>query len=89
MNEQIVLGSGKLYVMALPADGVVPESNTIEVEDNRVGYIKGGASLEYKPTELQIADDSGTFIRRYVTSEEVTFKSGILTWNVDVLNKLS
>lgn len=86
MNEQIVLGSGKLYVMAYTDE--VPASTVIEQEANRLGYIKGGASLEYKPTELQIADDSGTFVRRYLTAEEVTFKSGVLTWNLDVLNKL-
>ena len=89
MNEQIVLGSGKLYIMALPADGVVPATSTIETEANRLGYIKGGASLEYKPTELQVADDSGTFTKRYVISEETTFKSGVLTWNTQVLNMLS
>lgn len=50
MNDQIVLGSGKLYVAAYT--GEVPTADIIETEENRVGYIKGGASLEYKPTEL-------------------------------------
>ena len=88
MTDQIVLGSGKLYMMAFPTNGEMPDSNTIETAQNQVGYIQGGASLEYTPTELQIADDSGTFIRRYLTSEEVTFQSGVLTWDLDVLSKI-
>lgn len=87
MTDQIVLGSGKLYIMGF--NGEVPGAEIIETEENRVGYIQGGASLQYSPTELQISDDSGTFIRRYLTKEEVTFKSGVLTWTLEVLNQLS
>lgn len=43
MTDQIVLGSGKLYIMGF--DGEVPAADLIETEEHRVGYIKGGASL--------------------------------------------
>lgn len=87
MNEQIILGSGDLYVVAY--NGTLPADTTIETEANKIGYISGGASLEYKPTELEVQDDSATFVKRFTTAEEITFKSGILTWNAEVLNKLS
>ena len=34
MTDQIVLGSGKLYMMAFPANGEMPDSNTIETAQN-------------------------------------------------------
>lgn len=87
MTDQIVLGSGNVYIMGF--DGEVPAAELIETEENRVGYIQGGASLQYSPTELQISDDTGTFTRRYLTKEEVTFKSGVMTWTLNILNQLS
>lgn len=86
MTEQIILGSGDLYVTDFT--GTIPEDTVIEVEENLIGRIKGGASLEYKPTEYEVADDAYKVIKRFVISEETTFKSGVLTWNLEVLNKL-
>lgn len=86
MTEQIILGSGDLYVTDFT--GTIPENSVIEVDENLIGRIKGGASLEYKPTEYEVADDAYKVIKRYVISEETTFKSGVLTWNLEVLNKL-
>ena len=86
MTEQIILGSGDLYVTDFT--GTIPEDTVIEVEENLIGRIKGGASLEYKPTEYEVADDAYKVIKRFVISEETTFKSGVLTWNLAVLNKL-
>ena len=46
-SERIVLGSGKLYCVEY--SGTLPEDATIETADNLLGYIGGGASVEYKP----------------------------------------
>lgn len=88
-NEQIILGSGKLYITTVGSDGAIPVDTEIEVAENELGYISGGASLEYKPEELEVSDDSGAFVRRFVTKEEITFKSGILTWNAKTLSILA
>lgn len=88
MTNQIVLGSGELYIAAYDADVGIPADGALEVEENLMGYIKGGASVEYKPTEYEVFDDSYAVHSRFITSEEVTFKSGILTWNVETLQKL-
>ena len=90
--ERIVLGSGKLYVTtATISSGVysVPADNTIEVAANLLGYIKGGATLEYTPTFYTVKDDLGIVSKKFLTEEAAVFKSGILTWNGDVLDKLS
>ena len=86
MSKRITLGSGKLYCIAY-AD-TLPEVETICVEDNLLGYIKGGASLEYAPTFYEAKDDLGYVIKTIITEETATLKSGILTFNGDTLNKL-
>lgn len=92
MAERIVLGSGKLYCATISATaGVysIPADNTLEVASNLLGYIKGGATLEYTPNYYSVKDDLGIVSKRFLTEEAVTFKSGILTWNGKVLDKLS
>ena len=87
MAEQVILGSGDLYIVAY-AGGTIPADNLIEIADNKIGHIKGGASLEYKPTEKEISSDTGEILKRFVISEEITFKSGILTWDLETLTKV-
>lgn len=87
-EQRVTLGSGDLYVVKF-AGGAVPEHGTIEVSDNLIGGIKGGAELSYKPTIYAVKDDKGVVHKVFITDTEVIFKSGILTWNNTVLNKLS
>ena len=87
-TETITLGSGKLYCMEYPADGIIPEDDVIEVEDNRLAWIKGGAGLEYTGEFYDAKDDLGMVSKRKINSEEVKMTSGIMTWNGKVLKKL-
>jgi hypothetical protein len=90
-SKNIVIGSGKLYCTeAVKTDTgyTIPDNATLEVDDNILGYIKGGATLTYEPEFYTAKDDLGYVSRKYLTSEEVTLKSGIMTWNADVLQKL-
>ena len=50
-SENIILGSGDLYIVEF--NDAVPEDATIEIDDNRAGNIKGGATLEYTATRHQ------------------------------------
>ena len=85
-SKRITLGSGKLY--CLPYASTVPEVDTICVEDNLLGYIKGGATLEYAPSFYEAKDDLGYIQKTIITEETATLKSGILTFNGETLNKL-
>lgn len=85
-GEKIVLGSGKLYVTEFT--GEIPESGIIETEENLLGLIQGGATLEYKPSFYSAKDDLGLVEKEVLTDEEATFKSGIMTWNGNTLAKL-
>ena len=87
-NETITLGSGKLYCMEIPENGQLPEDSAIEIESNRLAWIKGGASLEYAGEFYDAKDDLGMVSKRKLTTEEVKLTSGIMTWNGDVLKKL-
>ncbi len=85
--EKIVLGSGKLYVMEYTAP-TIPTDLLLEVADNLLGFIQGGATLDYKPSFYEAKDDLGLASKTVLTEEEVTLKSGVMTWNGNTLKKL-
>lgn len=86
-TSTVTLGSGDLYIMDF--EGSIPQDTEIEVLTNKIGSIKGGAELEYAPESYTVTGDNGMTYKAFITKEEVTFKSGILTWNLDVLDKLT
>lgn len=85
-KETITLGSGKLY--SVEYTGTIPSNTDLEKESNILGYIQKGTSLDYKPEFYEAEDDLGIVKKQILTKEEVTFKSGILTWNAETLKKL-
>ncbi len=84
--KRITLGSGSLY--CIPYVDTVPEVEEICVAENELGYIKGGASLEYTPTFYEAKDDLGKVVKTIITEESALLKSGILTFNGNTLTKL-
>lgn len=88
-KESIVLGSGDLYCTDfLGTDKEIPADEEIEKEENRLGHIKGGAEIEYKPGFYEAKDDMGKVSKVITTEEEVTLKSGIMTWCGTTIEKL-
>ena len=85
-NKIVTLGSGKLYVMAF--SDAMPTVDAICVDDNLLGYIKGGAALEYTEETYEEKDDLGYVSKIITTSEEAILKCGLLTWNGETLQKL-
>lgn len=85
-GDKIVLGSGKLYTSEF--SGTIPDNATLEVEANLLGRIQGGATLEYKPKFVDVTDDLGLVQKTILTEEDVTLKSGVLTWCGNTLAKL-
>ena len=86
-TSTVTLGSGELYI--LDFTGEIPQDTQIETPTNKIGSIKGGAELVYSPESYTVMGDNGRTYKSFITKEEVTFKSGVLTWNLDVLNKLT
>lgn len=92
MSKRIVLGSGKLYVVEATMDDgvyVIPADATLEDDDNLIGYIQGGATLEYTPEFYEAKDDLGYVSKKYLTDETVILRSGVMTWDGNTLAKLS
>lgn len=82
----IVLGSGKLYYAEY--DNEIPDDATLETDDNILGLIQGGATLEYSPTFYTATDDFGLVEKTILTAEEAKFKTGIITFNGNTLAAL-
>jgi hypothetical protein len=85
-KSTITLGSGKIYLTAY-ADAM-PTVDDLCKEENLLGYIKGGAALEYTEETYEEKDDLGYVSKIITTSEEALLKCGLLTWNGETLQKL-
>lgn len=84
--KTITLGSGKIFIDEYK--GEIPEDAEIEKEEKRLGYIKGGATVEYSQEIYTTQDDLGQVKKTLLTAEDVKLKSGIMTWNGNTLKKL-
>ena len=85
-KKTITLGSGKLYLAAY--SNTMPTVDTLCKDENLLGYIKGGAALEYTQETYEEKDDLGLVSKIITTSEEALLKCGLVTWNGDTLSKL-
>lgn len=93
--KRIPLGSGKIYAAEFDdtlqglIDSKIPDLiKSVVKQDNMLGKVSGGASLEYKPTFKTYEDDLGTVSRTIMTEDEATLKGGICTWNGNTLKRL-
>lgn len=86
-KDNITLGSGIPYIVEYT--GTMPDVDTICVEENRLGYCKGGAELSYTEETYEEKDDLGYVSKVITTTEEAILKLGLLTWNGDTLQHLA
>ena len=85
-GKTITLGSGEIYLQAF--SDAMPTVDMLCVDDNMLGYIKGGAALEYTQETYEEKDDLGRASKIITTSEEALLKCGLITWNGNTLKKL-
>lgn len=85
-TKRIALGSGKLYIADYT--GTMPDLATLIKDENILGYVQGGASVEYTPTFYTAKDDLGFAQRTIITEETAKLKSGVMTWNGETLKKV-
>ena len=85
-NKTITLGSGKIYLKAYAE--AMPTVEELCVEENLLGYIKGGAALEYTEETYEEKDDLGYVSKIITTTEEALLRCGLLTWNGATLKNL-
>lgn len=85
-KNTITLGSGKIYISAYSE--TLPDKETVCTPSNLMGYIKGGAALEYTQETYEEKDDMGYVSKIITTSEEAILRCGLVTWNGDTLKTL-
>lgn len=85
-KNTITLGSGKIYLQAFSSS--MPTVETLCVDGNLLGYIKGGATLEYTQETYEEKDDLGYVSKIITTNEEAILRCGLLTWNGATLKNL-
>lgn len=85
--KRIVLGSGDVY--SVQFTGEIPTNETIETDENRMGHIQGGASVEYSPSFYTAKSDNGVAEKTIITDEDLKLKLGLITWNTKVLDKIT
>lgn len=86
-TKKIPIGSGEIFMQEYT--GEIPADSVIETEDNRLGHIEGGASIEYTPTYYNAKDDLNKVKKTILTDEIAKLKCGIITWNANTIEKLS
>lgn len=85
--EEYTLGSGDLFIKEYTAGTAVTAEEVI-TNGERLGEIKGGASLEYTTETKEDSSDLGRTKIVIISKEDVVLKSGVMTWNGKTLEKL-
>lgn len=85
--EEYTLGSGDLFIKEYTAGTTVTADDVI-TNGERLGEIKGGASLEYTTETKEDSSDLGRTKIVIISKEDVVLKSGVMTWNGKTLEKL-
>lgn len=85
-KDTITIGSCKVYLQVV--EDAMPTKDDLFKDTNRVGYVKGGAALEYTQETYEEKDDLGYVSKIITVSEEALVKLGLITWNGQTLQQL-
>ena len=86
--SEILMGAGEVYMYEY-AGSVIPEDSVIETEDHNVGHCSGGFTISYRPTRYEVRNQYGSTVKIFITRENVSVKTGILSWDLSRLALLS
>lgn len=86
--NEIVLGAGEVFMYEFSGESI-PEHSEIEKEDHNVGHCSGGFSIDYKPEKYDVKNQYGKTVKSFITKEEITAKTGILSWSLEKISLLS
>lgn len=87
-KQEIILGAGELYMYEFNGTEI-PSHEEIETDQHNVGFCSGGFSLDYKPEVYDVKDWYGKLVKRFIIGEDMTIKSGIISWTLEKLSLLS
>lgn len=87
-KEEILLGAGEVYMYRYDGDKI-PTDAEIETEEHNVGHCSSGFTIDYKPTKYDVLNQYERVVKSFITKEELTAKTGVLTWKLRNLALLS
>lgn len=87
-KDEIILGAGELFLYRFSGDAL-PENSEIETVDHNVGHCSGGFTVDYKPTKYDVINQYERVVKSFITKEEITAKTGILSWDLEKLSLVS
>lgn len=87
-QDDIIMGAGEVFMMVFEG-GEIPPHEEIETLSNNVGHCQGGFSIDYKPEKYNVKNQYNKIVRSFIVGEEITTKTGILTWDLKRLEMLS
>lgn len=87
-KDEILLGAGEVFIMEFTGTEI-PEDSVIETETNNVGHCSGGFIVNYKPTKYDVLNQYEKIVKSFITKEEISAKTGLLTWKLKNLENLS
>lgn len=82
-TQRVVLGAGKWYIAPYTSGAL--DMETVEEEDNLLGYTQGGATITFTPETNTIEDDIGMVRKTFQTKASAEMKTGLLTFTTDSL----
>ena len=82
-TQRVVLGAGKWYIAPYTSGAL--DMETVEEEDNLLGYTQGGATVTFTPETYTIEDDIGMVRKTFQTKASAEMKTGLLTFTTDSL----
>ncbi|GAA0735439.1 hypothetical protein [Clostridium oceanicum] len=87
-KDDIMLGAGEVYMYEFTGD-TIPEHAEIENDEHNVGHCSGGFKIDYKPKKYDVKNQYGRVVKSFITNEQITAKTGIITWDLNKLSLLS
>lgn len=87
-KDEIILGAGEVFVYEFDGEQI-PENNVIETEEHNVGHCSGGFTIDYKPTSYEVLNQYEKTIKKFITKEEISAKTGVISWALEKLSLLS
>lgn len=83
----ITIGSCTAYITEY--DGAaLPDHKTVCTANNRLAYIKGGATVSYTKESKEVSDDLGVIRKTTIISDGAKVKLGLIGWVGTTLKKL-
>lgn len=87
-KDEIIFGAGEVYISEFTGSAI-PEHTVIETAENNVGHCQGGFTVEYKPETYDVKNQYNKLVRRFLKGEEISAKTGVLSWDLKRLEQLS